>query len=187
MDLATFDADKLRVTLVGVALEWERRYGVGPAITSAISEYDAARLIGHTPESLGLDGMGRTAVTRGFDFRHAGVRYQVKACRPSGKPGSAITKVPKASNYDWDRLIWILYDRYYQLLEAWEWESAAYKTSFQTVERINPAMMRSGRPLHSIGSPYSAAPLRGTLELPDPQLDGSRLEISSRVLDSSPL
>lgn len=137
--------EQLRASLVGVALEWERRYGVAPAITSAISEYDAALLIGHSPDSLALDGVGRTAVTRGFDFRFRGLRYQVKACRPSGKPGSKITKVPKATNYDWDLLIWLLYDRHFVVQEAWEWPVAAYRAAFHEVVRLSPLMMRSGR------------------------------------------
>src|SRR5438477_6352818 len=106
VDPTALSADGLRAALVALVLEWERRYGVAPFITTAVSEYDAARLVGHTPESLGLDCEGRTAVTRGTDFCRNGVRYQVKACRPSGKPGSFITWVPKATNYDWDRLIW---------------------------------------------------------------------------------
>lgn len=148
MDASLFSAEELRAALVDIALEWERRYGVAPAATSAISEYDAACMVGHSAESLALDGVGRTAVTRGFDFRHGGLRYQVKACRPSGKPGSIVTKVPKASNYDWDRLIWILYDRQYRILEAWEWASDAYRSAFHTIDRLNPSMMRTGRAMH---------------------------------------
>ena len=78
------DALQLRRTLVNTVLEWERRYGVAPAITSAISEYDAALLVGHSPESFGRVCVGRTAVTRGADFCFDGLRYQVKANRPSG-------------------------------------------------------------------------------------------------------
>ena len=92
-------ADELRAMLVAVVLEREHRYGVAPAATSALSEYDAARLVGHTTESLTIDCVGRTAVTRGTDFCHQGRRYQVKANRPSGKPGSFVTLVAKATNY----------------------------------------------------------------------------------------
>ena len=119
------------------------------AITNALSQYDAARIVGHTPVSLALDGIGRTAVTRGLDFSYGGVRYQVKACRPSGKPGSFVTKVPSATNYDWERLIWILYDREYRLLEAWEWNVEDYRTAFDEVKRLNPKHMRAGRALHA--------------------------------------
>ena len=149
MDTRSLSPVELRAALVSIALEWERRYGVAPAITSAISEYDAARLVGHSPDSLALDCVGRTAVARGTDFRYGGLRYQVKACRPSGKPGSLVTKVPKASNYDWDRLIWILYDREFKMLEAWESPADTYRSAFHTVERLSPLMMRTGRALHA--------------------------------------
>jgi hypothetical protein len=139
------DAAQLRPTLVDTVLEWERRYGVAPSITSAISEYDAALLVGHSPESFGRDCVGRTAVTRGTDFCFEGRRYQVKANRPSGKPGSFVTLVAKASNYDWDRLIWILYDREFVIQEAWEWTAEAYRAAFDTVSRASPAHMRRGK------------------------------------------
>jgi len=148
VDIKHLTADELRAALVAIALEWEQRYAVAPAVTSAISEYDAARLVGHTPESLALNCVGRTAVTRGTDFCHGTMRYQVKACRPSGKPGSRITRVPKASSFEWDRLIWILYDREFRLLEAWEWHVDAYKSAFENIERLNPLMMTHGRALH---------------------------------------
>jgi hypothetical protein len=91
MEWQTLSADELRANLVALALEWQERYGVSPAITGAISEYDAALLIGHTAESLAADCTARTAVTRGTDFSRGGLGYQVKACRPSGRPGSKVT------------------------------------------------------------------------------------------------
>ena len=36
----------LRQQLISIALEWQKRFGVAPAITSALSEYDAAILVG---------------------------------------------------------------------------------------------------------------------------------------------
>lgn len=149
MDAKSLSTGDLRAALVSVVLEWERRYGVAPSATSAISEHDAAFLVGHTPESLSLDCIGRTAVTRGTDFCLHGVRYQVKACRPSGKPGSKVTWVPKATNFDWDRLIWILYDREFQVLEAWEWPVDEYRSAFDTVKRLTPQLMQKGRALHA--------------------------------------
>ncbi len=137
----------LRGRPVTTALEWERHFGVAPAITSALSEYDAARLIGHDDDSFSLDCVGRTAVTRGSDFTHDGLRYQVKANRPSGKKGSFVTLVSKASNYEWDRLIWILYDRFYQPQEAWEWKVADYRSAFDVKSRLSPTDMRRGRAL----------------------------------------
>jgi hypothetical protein len=118
---------------------------VAPSITSAISEYDAALLVGHSPESFGRDCVGRTAVTRRTDFCFEGRRYQVKANRPSGKPGSFVTLVAKATNYDWDRLIWILYDREFVIQEAWEWTAESYRVAFDSVSRLSPAHMRRGQ------------------------------------------
>jgi hypothetical protein len=148
--------EHLRDQLVAVALEWERAFGVAPQITNAISEYDAARLVGHSDSSFGADCVGRTAVTRGADFTCAGLRYQVKANRPSGKPGSPVTKVGQASNYEWDRLIWMLYDRYYVLQEAWEWDVATYQATFDGRTRLSPADMRLGRQLYPHPSQSSA-------------------------------
>jgi hypothetical protein len=139
--------EKLRDRLVAVTLEWERVFGVAPSITSAVSEYDAACLVGHTDESYGNACVGRTAVTRGCDFIFNGIRYQVKANRPSGKPGSFVTLVGKSSYYDWDRLIWILYDRYFVLQEAWEWEVDQYRLEFHVRNRLAPADMRKGKRL----------------------------------------
>jgi len=141
------NADELRQVLVAVALEWERRYRVSPAITATVSEFDAARLVGHTADSFAADCEGRTAVTRGADFCHGGLRYQVKANRPSGKPGSPVTLVAKAKNYEWDRLIWLLYDREFRLLEAWEWTVKEYREAFDALSRLSPAHMRRGRAL----------------------------------------
>lgn len=139
--------EKLRDRLVSATLEWERVFGVAPSITSAVSEYDAACLVGHSDESYGKACFGRTAVTRGCDFIFNGVRYQVKANRPSGKPGSFVTLVGKASNYDWDRLIWILYDRYFVIQEAWEWDVNEYRSEFHERKRLAPADMRKGKRL----------------------------------------
>jgi hypothetical protein len=140
-------SEHLRARLVSVALEWERTFGVAPQITSAISEYDAARLVGHSDQTFAADCVGRTAVTKGADFTHGGVKYQVKANRPSGKPGSPVTKVGQPSNYDWDRLLWLLYDRFYVLQEAWEWDVEAYRAAFGSRSRVAPADMRLGRRL----------------------------------------
>lgn len=155
VDIYTFNSKELRSALVSITLEWERRYGVAPSVTSAISEYDAAILVGQTPESIGNQNKGRTAVTRGTDFIHNTLRYQVKANRPSGKPGSFVTLVAKASNYDWDRLIWILYDREFNLVEAWEWNVDDYRSTFDLTGRLSPSHMRKGRCL-SINTPQGA-------------------------------
>ncbi len=137
----------LRQSLVQVALEWQKAYGVAPAITSAISEYDAAILVGMTEEEYSAYMQDKTAVCRGYDFLYKGIRYQIKAHRPSGKPGSFITNAGKARNYDWDILIWIRYNTEYEIQEAWAWERDKYIEAFDAITRISPDHMRMGRKL----------------------------------------
>lgn len=136
---------RLRDRLVRTSLEWERRFAVLPSITGAVAEFDAARLKGTSLEV----GRGRTAsataVKKGWDFEKNGARYQVKGNRPSGKPGSRVTLVSKAKNYDWDRLIWILYDRSYNIQEAREWSREGYRRRFGGKRRLSPTDMRLGR------------------------------------------
>ena len=134
----------LREQLVSIAIAWERSFGNAPAITSALSEYDAAILVGQSEDEYAKSMHRATAVQRGFDFKHKGKRYQVKGNRPSGKPGSFVTLVPKAKNYDWDYLVWVLYDRNYEIQEAWMWEAEAYKAQFHEVKRLSPKHIRSG-------------------------------------------
>jgi len=122
--------EPLRERLVNVALEWQELYGVAPSITAAISELDAAHLIGMPADDYSEYMKYRTAVSRGADFVWRDIRYQVKANRPSGKPGSPVTLVPKAGNYEWDELIWILCDTRYRVIEAWIWEREAYRLAF---------------------------------------------------------
>ena len=84
---------ELRRRLVQVSLEWERYFGVAPSITSAISELDAALLVGMSEDLYGSDGQLRTAVSKDTDFACDGIRYQVTANRPSPKKGSFVTLV----------------------------------------------------------------------------------------------
>ena len=105
-------------------------------------------LVGHTDDSFGRDCVSRAAVTKGCDFTLNGLRYQVKANRPSGRPGSFVTLIAKATNYDWDRLIWILYDKQYELQEAWQWTAEEYKAAFDLKTRLSPADMRRGTRLY---------------------------------------
>jgi hypothetical protein len=141
-------AADLRSRLVEIALQWQERFGVAPQITSAISELDAAlQLVGVPEAEYCAECTQRTAVTKGCDFNFRGCRYQVKANRPSGKPGSRVRLVAKVHNYDWDKLIWMLYARDYSLQEAWEWNVGAYRKAFESVPRVRPEDMRGGRPL----------------------------------------
>ena len=140
----THPINTLRQRLVDVALEWERSFGNAPAITSALSEYDAAILIGHTENEYKRSMQGATAVQKGFDFLYKTKRYQVKANRPSGKPGSKVTLVAKAMNYHWDYLVWVLYNQSYEIQEAWLWGVEAYKAEFHEVKRLSPNHIRKG-------------------------------------------
>lgn len=137
----------LRRRLVAVALEWERTFANAPSVTTAISEYDAAMLVGLSEAQYSQSMQGSTSVQKGYDFKFGAFRYQVKGNRPSGKSGSKITKVPGALNYDWDQLIWILYDTNYEIQEAWAWDVNAYRNEFHELKRLSPAHMRTGKRL----------------------------------------
>ena len=138
----------LRNKLVDIALEWQENFGVAPSITSAISEYDAAMLIGMLESEYSEYMKDKTAVSKGDDFVYNNTRYQVKANRPSGKKGSFVTMVPKASNYEWDKLIWILYDSKYVMQEAWEWSVHDYRNAFDNIKRLSPNDYRKGQCLY---------------------------------------
>ena len=136
--------EHLRDLLVKTSLEWERAFGNAPSVTSAISELDAALIVGCSLQQYSALMQGSTAVQRGVDFRFNGLRYQVKACRPSGKKGSFVTKVPKPTNYEWDVLIWILYNPLYEVQEAWQWDVSGFKEKFDTLTRLSPSHLRGG-------------------------------------------
>lgn len=139
----------LRQQIVDAALAWEARFGNAPQITTVLSEYDAAMLVGMTEEQYSAAMVGATSVQRGYDFKHQGRRYQVKGNRPSGKPRSSVTWVRKATNYDWDSLVWILYDSKYVIQEAWLWEVDAYREAFHEVKRLSPSHYRRGKALRA--------------------------------------
>lgn len=138
----------LRDKLVEIALLWQAKYGVAPQITSVVSEYDAAKLVGMSEKEYSDYMQDKTAVNKGVDFVFCHTRYQIKANRPSGKTGSFVTMCPKASNYEWDKLIWILYDKYYIMQEAWEWDVENYKLAFDCKKRISPNDYRKGKCLY---------------------------------------
>ena len=139
----------LRDELVKIALQWQEKFGVAPSITSTISEYDAAMLVGMSENEYSDYMKDKTAVNKGSDFVFKNIRYQVKANRPSGKKGSFVTMVPKATNYEWDRLIWILYDKNYEIQEAWEWGIEEYKKAFDAIKRLSPDHYRKGQCLYN--------------------------------------
>lgn len=139
--------ESLRSRLVEATLAWEKAFGNAPLITTVVSEFDAARLIGCSIESYSSAMQGCSAVQKGHDFVFNGAKYQVKGNRPSGKPGSAVSWVPKATNYSWDFLVWILYNPRFEIQEAWEWAVSDYITAFDSVKRLSPSHMRKGRQL----------------------------------------
>lgn len=139
----------LREKLIEIALKWQEKYGVAPQIVATVSEYDAAMLVGMTDGEYSEYMHNKTAVNKGFDFVHNGVRYQIKGNRPSGKKGSFVTKVPKANNYEWDKLIWILYDKNFVMQEAWVWDVQDYISAFKNIERLSPNHYRKGTLLYS--------------------------------------
>ncbi|WP_250655474.1 hypothetical protein [Alkalimarinus coralli] len=142
----------LREKLIEVALEWQDKFGVAPQITTPISEYDAAMLVGMPEEEYSHFMQDKTAVMKGSDFVYKGIKYQVKGNRPSGKPGSKITMVPKATNYDWDQLIWVMYDKHYVIQEAWQWGVNDYKQAFHHIKRLSPNHYRQGHCLYAKNS-----------------------------------
>jgi hypothetical protein len=137
----------LRKQLVDLALRWQETYGVAPSVTSAISEYDAAMLVGMAEDEYSSYMQDITAVQKGHDFIHDGVKYQIKAHRPSGKKGSKITNAGKARNYEWDVLIWLRYNQFYEIKEAWSWGRDNYIENFDLQKRVSPEDMRRGKKL----------------------------------------
>ncbi|MDR2462663.1 MAG: hypothetical protein LBD30_02655 [Verrucomicrobiales bacterium] len=130
----------LRQQLVSLALKWQKLYGVAPHITSALSEVDAAKLIGMKKAAYSrfMIKEERSQVAEGFDFKFKEIRYQVKANRPSGKKGSKVTvvsniktKLKKNNESAWDKLIWILYDSNYEIQEAWRWDRVDFEEQFK--------------------------------------------------------
>jgi hypothetical protein len=137
----------LRSQLIEPALQWQKRHGVAPSITSALSEYDAAMLVGCPEAEYSLFMQPRTAVSKGHDFEHKGKKYQVTANRPSGKPGCRVTRVSLKKRYDWDFLVWVHYSEDYEISEAWQWDVKSYKRVFADKKRPSPDHMRKGKRL----------------------------------------
>jgi len=137
---------KIRQRLIDIAIEWEKKFVIAPNITTTISEYDAARCVGMTDKEYSAAMIGRTAASEGFDFRYEGERYQVKGRRP-GKPGRRVARVPKAKNYYWDYLIFVLYDWEYEIQGIWQWTRRTYQKRIGPLERVTVGNMRKGKRL----------------------------------------
>ena len=137
------DGASLRKRLVSVALLWQKEMGVAPAITPAIAEYDAARLVGCDYKGYCQDGLGKSAVRKGFDFRFRGKRFQVKANRPAQDTAACkVTKIGKPKNYDWDVLIWVLYNSKWEIVEAWMWGRRAFRNRYKEKDHIRPKHLK---------------------------------------------
>jgi len=134
--------EELRKKLVKISLEWEKIMGVAPHITGSISEYDAMKLIGMSDKDINEESNDKTSVQKGFDFTYKKVRYQVKANRPSGKKGSFVTLTSKARNYEFDKLMWILYNKNYEIEEAYICDVKAYKENFHDLKHVRPNDIR---------------------------------------------
>jgi hypothetical protein len=139
---ATAGSD-IRARLAGLAIEWEHRYGVAPPITSAISEYDAAMLLGLSDDEYASSCVGRSAVTPGTDFVHRGIRYQVKANRPSGRAGSTVTIISKPRNLGFDVLVWVLYRPDFSFDEVWTVDVATFERELHGLTYLRPVQLRA--------------------------------------------
>ncbi len=166
----------LRNELVNVVLRWEGRYGCFPGqagVTAAVSEYDAAMLLGCSESEYADSLRERTDVSSGYDFLTAdGQRIQVKAGRPSGKPGSAVWNAgSRVKSIAWDILIYVLYDQGYEMLGAWKFTPELYERLFAGESKLSIDDMRKGIPLHKRHS-----------EVTDPiTLDGDSSSLGQRA------
>lgn len=133
----------MRSRLAALSMAWEHRYGVAPPITSAISEYDAAMLIGLTDDEYASACVGRSAVTPGADFVHRGIRYQVKANRPSGRAGSTVTIISKPRNLGFDVLVWVLYCPDFSIDEVWTVDVVTFERELHREIYLRPARLRA--------------------------------------------
>jgi hypothetical protein len=138
---------ELRDQLVSITMEWEKKYDIAPRITGSISEYDAAMRIGLTEEEYSSQMQTRTAVSKGHDFIYKSKKYQVKACRPSGKHGSKITWVKKPRNYDWDYFIWMQYNTDYTLKVFYKCNKKSFIDKFGLKNRLSPSDIQEGQKL----------------------------------------
>lgn len=70
---------------------------------------------------------------------------------PAARKASDVTwvaqKTEKKRPFGWDLLIWIFYDRFYVIQEAWEFAATEYRVKFAHLKRLSPDHMRQGRRL----------------------------------------
>jgi hypothetical protein len=138
----------IRDQLVQITLKWEEVFGFFPGqagITAAISEFDAAIKLGYSVLEYANSVKGRSPVGRGHDFVFNGKKVQVKANRPSGKPGSAVWNAgPKVDSAGWDILIYILYDKDYVVQECYQFDRDLYDRLFIDKKSLRLEDMRKG-------------------------------------------
>ena len=87
---------KLRDILVDVALQWQASFGIAPSITSSISEYDAAMLVGMSEKEYSDYMRDKTAVAKGTDFVYRNIRYplaELSQCILDSSNGSIINVI----------------------------------------------------------------------------------------------
>jgi len=141
----------IRDQLVQTVLKWEKMFGFFPGqagITAAISEYDAAMMLGHDEAEYIKSIAGRGPVGRGHDFVFKNKKIQVKANRPGGRPGDAVWNAgPKVKTDGWDILIYILYDKGYVAQEAYQFDCDEYERMFSNRTSLRLEDMRKGNKL----------------------------------------
>jgi len=145
MTINKMNIDELREQLIKLCLDWEKLLGVAPHITGAISEFDAMKLIGMSEKEILDESKDKTSRQKGHDFIHNDVKYQVKANRPSYRKNSPVTITAKAKNYDFDKLIWILYNQEFVIQEAYEWNVNEYKEKCEFLKQVRPVHLRQGK------------------------------------------
>jgi hypothetical protein len=148
------DTMSIRDQLVQTVLKWEEMFGFFPGqagVTAAVSEYDAAMILGLSEAQYARSVDGRSSVGRGYDFMFKDKRVQVKANRPSGLPGSAVRNAgPKVKTGPWDIFIYILYDKDYAVQEVYQFDPDMYETMFSNKEKLRLEDMRKGHRLSNV-------------------------------------
>lgn len=88
---------------------------------------------------------------------HLGIRYQEQGSRTRGPPGSTVTKVATTNNDDGDRLIWVLYDPRFNVVDAQAGnvQTGGKRMALRTVVLGPPASTAVVRGLlHARGPPW---------------------------------
>ena len=131
-----------REQLISQSLAWESAFGKSPSITGELGEIDAIFSLGFlTPETL-RKRRSASAVKSKSDFEVNGLRYQVKANRPSGRPGSKVTKIGVPKPDGWDELLWVLYNKDYRVQEFWKIDHRTFWQALGGNKHLRPKIIR---------------------------------------------